>query len=66
MQEGKVNLEEDDSPYQTLAINYTEKNLDKLMHLCTYNILYSKDIIYQAIQSALQKKRHGGSRNDKQ
>ncbi|XP_034274551.1 cytosolic phospholipase A2 beta-like [Pantherophis guttatus] len=66
MQEGKVNLEEEVSPYQTLDINYTEENLDKLIHLCSYNILYSKDIIFQTIQSALQKKRHGGSRNDKQ
>ncbi|XP_058018009.1 cytosolic phospholipase A2 beta-like [Ahaetulla prasina] len=66
MQEGEVNLEEDVSPYQTLEINYSKENLDKLIHLCSYNVLYSKDVIFQAIQSAMQKKRHGGSRNDKQ
>ncbi|XP_070596834.1 cytosolic phospholipase A2 beta-like [Erythrolamprus reginae] len=58
MQEGKVILEKDTSPYQTLEINYSEENLDKLINLCSYNVLYSKDFILQAIQSAMQKKRH--------
>ncbi|XP_032069370.1 cytosolic phospholipase A2 beta-like [Thamnophis elegans] len=66
MKEGKVNLEKGASPYQTLEITYTEENLDKLINLCSYNILYSKDFIFQAIQSAIQKKQHSGSRNDKQ
>ncbi|XP_026559822.1 cytosolic phospholipase A2 beta-like [Pseudonaja textilis] len=66
MQDGNVNLKKDISPYQTLEITYTEENLDKLINLCSYNILNSKDFIFQAIQSAMQKKRQDGSRNDKQ
>ncbi|KAG8126138.1 hypothetical protein E2320_021294, partial [Naja naja] len=66
MQEGNINLEKDVSPYQTLKVTYTEEDLDKLINLCSYNILYSKDFIFQAIQSAMQKKQQDQSRNDKQ
>ncbi|KAM3856941.1 cytosolic phospholipase A2 beta-like [Vipera latastei] len=66
MKEGNVNLEKGISPYQTLEITYTEENLDKLIKLCSYNILNSKDFILQAIQNAIQKKRYSGPRNDKQ
>lgn len=65
MKEGNVNLEKGISPYQTLEITYTEENLDKLIKLCSYNILNSKDFILQAIQNAIQKKQHSGPRNDK-
>ncbi|XP_029139964.1 cytosolic phospholipase A2 beta-like [Protobothrops mucrosquamatus] len=66
MKEGKVNLEKGTSPYQTLEITYTEELLDKLINLCSYNVLNSKDFIFQAIQNAIQKKRHSGPRNAKQ
>ncbi|XP_039179860.1 cytosolic phospholipase A2 beta-like [Crotalus tigris] len=66
MKEGKVNLEKGTSPYQTLEITYTEEILDKLINLCSYNVLNSKDFIFQAIQNAIQKKRHSGPRNAKQ
>ncbi|KAK9409729.1 cytosolic phospholipase A2 beta-like [Crotalus adamanteus] len=65
MKEGKVNLEKGTSPYQTLEITYTEEILDKLINLCSYNVLNSKNFIFQAIQNAIQKKRHSGPRNAK-
>uniref|UniRef100_A0A670Y4M8 Phospholipase A2 n=1 Tax=Pseudonaja textilis TaxID=8673 RepID=A0A670Y4M8_PSETE len=64
MQDGNVNLKKDISPYQTLEITYTEENLDKLINLCSYNILNSKDFIFQAIQSAMQKNTAPRARND--
>ncbi|XP_007437767.1 cytosolic phospholipase A2 beta-like [Python bivittatus] len=64
--EGELNLDKDASPYKTTHVTYSEEDLEKLLNLCHYNILYSKDFILQAIQRAIQKKRHSWSRNDKE
>ncbi|XP_061467329.1 cytosolic phospholipase A2 beta-like isoform X2 [Rhineura floridana] len=57
MNGGEVNLS-DDSPYKTMHLTYTEEDFDKLLSLCTYNILCSKDHILQAFQCAIQKKQN--------
>ncbi|CAI5763947.1 cytosolic phospholipase A2 beta-like [Podarcis lilfordi] len=53
----EVNLGKD-SPYKTIHLTYSEEDFDKLLNLCTYNILCSEDHILQAIQRAIQKKKN--------
>uniref|UniRef100_A0A670HVF7 Phospholipase A2 n=1 Tax=Podarcis muralis TaxID=64176 RepID=A0A670HVF7_PODMU len=53
----EVNLGKD-SPYKTIHLTYSEEDFDRLLNLCTYNILCSEDHILQAIQHAIQKKKN--------
>ncbi|XP_062974525.1 cytosolic phospholipase A2 beta-like [Elgaria multicarinata webbii] len=55
---GEVDVNKDSSPYTTIHVTYTEENFDKLLNLSTYNILCSKDFIFKAIQSAIQKRQN--------
>ncbi|KFW74973.1 Cytosolic phospholipase A2 beta, partial [Manacus vitellinus] len=57
MEEGKVNLENSCSPYYLIRLIYSSENFDKLVNLSKYNILNNKDILLQAIQSAVERKR---------
>ncbi|KAJ7344806.1 hypothetical protein JRQ81_000756, partial [Phrynocephalus forsythii] len=63
MKEGEVDLDRKTSPYTTIHITYSEDNFDKLLNLSTYNILCSKDCIFQAIQCAMEKKQNTWPRN---
>ncbi|XP_034967956.2 cytosolic phospholipase A2 beta [Zootoca vivipara] len=65
MSGGEVNLGKD-SPYKTFHLTYSEEDFDKLLNLCTYNILCSEDHILQAIQHAIQKKKNIWSQARKQ
>uniref|UniRef100_A0A8B9DWE5 Phospholipase A2 n=1 Tax=Anser cygnoides TaxID=8845 RepID=A0A8B9DWE5_ANSCY len=52
MDEGKVNLENNCSPYYLIRLIYSPENFDKLVNLSKYNILNNRDLLLQAIQSA--------------
>ncbi|NWU36361.1 PA24B phospholipase, partial [Hylia prasina] len=57
MEEGKVNLENNCSPYYLIRLIYSSENFDKLVNLSKYNILNNKDLLLQAIRSAVERKR---------
>ncbi|XP_078243533.1 cytosolic phospholipase A2 beta [Pogona vitticeps] len=58
MKGGEMNMDKMSSPYATIHITYSEDDFDKLLNLSSYNILCSKDFIFQAIQYAMEKKRN--------
>ncbi|XP_062431868.1 cytosolic phospholipase A2 beta-like [Rhea pennata] len=60
MEEGNVNLENRCSPYYLVKLIYSSENFDKLVNLSRYNILNNKDLLLQAIWSAVERRR--GSR----
>ncbi|XP_010131935.1 PREDICTED: cytosolic phospholipase A2 epsilon-like [Buceros rhinoceros silvestris] len=57
MEDGKVDLYGCCSPYSTYSIQYTEKAYDCLVQLGEYNILNNKDLIMQALHTAVARKR---------
>ncbi|KFV52747.1 Cytosolic phospholipase A2 epsilon, partial [Tyto alba] len=57
MEDGKVDLYGCCSPYSTYSIQYTEKVYDRLVQLGEYNILNNKDLIIQALHTAVTRKR---------
>ncbi|NWU27523.1 PA24B phospholipase, partial [Dyaphorophyia castanea] len=57
MEEGKVNLENNCSPYYLIRLIYSSENFDKLVNLSKYNILNNKDLLLQAIRSAVERRR---------
>ncbi|NWH76713.1 PA24B phospholipase, partial [Piaya cayana] len=59
MEEGKVNLDNNCSPYYLIRLIYSSENFDKLVNLSKYNILNNKDLLLQAIWSAVERKRSG-------
>uniref|UniRef100_A0A8C3BBD7 phospholipase A2 n=1 Tax=Cairina moschata TaxID=8855 RepID=A0A8C3BBD7_CAIMO len=63
MEEGKVNLENSCSPYYLIRLIYSSENFDKLVNLSKYNILNNRDLLLQAIQSAVERKRSGRTGN---
>eukprot|EP00075_Anas_platyrhynchos_P009063 XP_021134163.1 cytosolic phospholipase A2 beta isoform X7 [Anas platyrhynchos] len=63
MEEGKVNLENSCSPYYLVRLIYSSENFDKLVNLSKYNILNNRDLLLQAIQSAVERKRSGRTGN---
>ncbi|NXW61705.1 PA24B phospholipase, partial [Eurystomus gularis] len=57
MEEGKVNLENNCSPYYLIRLIYSSENFDKLVNLSKYNILNNRDLLLQAIRSAVERRR---------
>ncbi|CAN8215064.1 unnamed protein product [Coccothraustes coccothraustes] len=57
MEEGKVNLENNCSPYYLIRLIYSSENFDKLVNLSKYNILNNKDLLLQAIRSAVERRK---------
>ncbi|NWV85148.1 PA24B phospholipase, partial [Dasyornis broadbenti] len=57
MEEGKVNLENNCSPYYLIRLIYSSENFDKLVNLSKYNILNNKDLLLHAIRSAVERRR---------
>uniref|UniRef100_A0A663EB67 PLA2c domain-containing protein n=1 Tax=Aquila chrysaetos chrysaetos TaxID=223781 RepID=A0A663EB67_AQUCH len=57
MEDGKVDLYGRCSPYSTYSIQYTEKAYDRLVQMGEYNILNNKDLIMQALHTAVARKR---------
>lgn len=63
MEEGKVNLENNCSPYYLIRLIYSSENFDKLVNLSKYNILNNKDLLLQAIRSAVERRRSSRTGN---
>lgn len=57
MEDGKVDLYGRCSPYSTYSLQYTEKEFNRLVQLGEYNILNNKELIMQALRTAVARKR---------
>ncbi|XP_044292787.1 cytosolic phospholipase A2 delta-like isoform X1 [Varanus komodoensis] len=57
MAEGTVPLSGYYSPYHLMNFTYSEKDFDKLVKLSDYNIRNNRDLIFEALSTAIQWKR---------
>ncbi|NXX46338.1 PA24E phospholipase, partial [Tricholaema leucomelas] len=57
MEQGRVDVSNCVGPYSTALLTYSEENFNKLLNLCSYNILNNKHLILQALQIAVQRKK---------
>ncbi|NXY41561.1 PA24E phospholipase, partial [Ceuthmochares aereus] len=57
MEQGRVNVSSCVSAYGTGLLTYTEENFNKLLNLCSYNILNNKQLILQALRTAVERKK---------
>ncbi|NXH40763.1 PA24E phospholipase, partial [Dicaeum eximium] len=57
MEQGKVDVSNCAAPYGTGLLTYTEENFNKLLNLCSYNILNNKHLILQALRTAVERKK---------
>ncbi|NXU83064.1 PA24E phospholipase, partial [Xiphorhynchus elegans] len=57
MDQGRVDVSNCTAPYGTGLLTYSEENFDKLLNLCCYNILNNKNLILQALRTAVERKK---------
>lgn len=57
MEEGKLDLTSRCSPYCMFSVRYTDENYRRLLNLSEYNILNNSQMIMQALQTAMQRRR---------
>ncbi|XP_026705259.1 cytosolic phospholipase A2 epsilon-like isoform X4 [Athene cunicularia] len=57
MEQGRVDVSNCIAPYGTGLLTYTEENFNKLLNLCSYNILNNKHLILQALRTAVERKK---------
>uniref|UniRef100_A0A8C3QSG7 Phospholipase A2 n=1 Tax=Cyanoderma ruficeps TaxID=181631 RepID=A0A8C3QSG7_9PASS len=57
MEQGRVDVSSCAAPYGTGLLTYTEENFNKLLNLCSYNILNNKHLILQALRTAVERKK---------
>ncbi|XP_039561048.1 cytosolic phospholipase A2 epsilon-like [Passer montanus] len=57
MEEGQLDLTSSCSPYCMFSVRYTDDNYRKLLNLSEYNILNNSQMIMQALQTAMQRRR---------
>ncbi|NXN49124.1 PA24E phospholipase, partial [Rynchops niger] len=57
MEQGRVDVSNCIAPYGTGLLTYSEENFNKLLNLCSYNILNNKHLILQALQTAVERKK---------
>ncbi|NWR70382.1 PA24E phospholipase, partial [Centropus unirufus] len=57
MEQGRVDVSNCIGPYSTGLLTYTEENFNKLLNLCSYNILNNKHVILQALRTAVERKK---------
>uniref|UniRef100_A0A8C3U590 PLA2c domain-containing protein n=1 Tax=Catharus ustulatus TaxID=91951 RepID=A0A8C3U590_CATUS len=57
MEQGRVDVSNCAAPYGTGLLTYTEENFNKLLNLCSYNILNNKHSILQALRTAVERKK---------
>ncbi|NXS57682.1 PA24E phospholipase, partial [Brachypteracias leptosomus] len=57
MEQGRVDVSNCVGPYSTGLLTYTEENFNKLLNLCSYNILNNKHLILQALRAAVERKK---------
>lgn len=58
LKQGEVDVTSLLSPYGVQNFQYTEENFDKLIDLTSYNIQNNKYSILQALQRAIERKKH--------
>lgn len=56
MKLGEVDVTSPFSPYGLQNFTYTEEEFDQLVELTSYNILNNKNMIYGALQRAVEQK----------
>uniref|UniRef100_A0A672TQ06 Phospholipase A2 n=1 Tax=Strigops habroptila TaxID=2489341 RepID=A0A672TQ06_STRHB len=56
-EEGRVDVSNCIAPYGTGLLTYSEENFNKLLNLCSYNILNNKHLILQALRTAVERKK---------
>ncbi|XP_062823239.1 uncharacterized protein LOC100562400 [Anolis carolinensis] len=54
--EGEVDLDSSMSPYKMTDLTYTEDEFNKLLSLCDYNIQNNRELILQALWSAIERR----------
>ncbi|XP_035751646.1 cytosolic phospholipase A2 epsilon [Egretta garzetta] len=57
MEQGRVDVSNCIAPYGTGLLTYSEENFNKLLNLCSYNILNNKHLILQALRTAVERKK---------
>ncbi|KFZ58324.1 Cytosolic phospholipase A2 epsilon, partial [Antrostomus carolinensis] len=57
VEHGRVEVSNCIAPYGTGLLTYTEENFNKLLNLCSYNILNNKHLIIQALRTAVERKK---------
>ncbi|XP_071600784.1 cytosolic phospholipase A2 epsilon-like [Heliangelus exortis] len=57
MEQGRVDVSNCIAPYGTGLLTYTEENFNKLLNLCSYNVLNNKHLILQALRTAVERKK---------
>ncbi|XP_061854106.1 cytosolic phospholipase A2 epsilon-like [Colius striatus] len=57
MEQGRVDVSNCTAPYGTGLLTYTEENFNKLLNLCSYNILNNNHVILQALRAAVERKK---------
>ncbi|KFV47173.1 Cytosolic phospholipase A2 epsilon, partial [Gavia stellata] len=57
MEQGRVDVSNCIAPYGTGLLTYTEENFNKLLNLCSYNILNNEHLILQALRTAVERKK---------
>ncbi|NXH94754.1 PA24E phospholipase, partial [Pachycephala philippinensis] len=57
MEQGRVDVSSCAAPYGTGLLTYTEEDFNKLLDLCSYNILNNKHLILQALRTAVERKK---------
>ncbi|NXL58550.1 PA24E phospholipase, partial [Chordeiles acutipennis] len=57
MEHGRVDVSNSIGPYGTGLLTYTEENFNKLLNLCSYNVLNNKHLIVQALRTAVERKK---------
>ncbi|XP_063174440.1 cytosolic phospholipase A2 epsilon-like [Candoia aspera] len=58
LKQGEVDVTSPLSPYGIQNFEYTKENFDKLIELTSYNIQNNKNAILQALQRAIERKKH--------
>ncbi|NXG68183.1 PA24E phospholipase, partial [Baryphthengus martii] len=57
MEQGRVDVSNCTGPYSTGLLTYTEEHFNKLLNLCSYNILNNKHLILRALRTAVERKK---------
>uniref|UniRef100_U3JTU2 Phospholipase A2 n=1 Tax=Ficedula albicollis TaxID=59894 RepID=U3JTU2_FICAL len=57
MAEGEVDVDNACGPYYINNLSYSEENFDKLVNLSYYNVQNNKDLILQALHTAVERKK---------
>lgn len=62
MAEGDVDVANTRGPYYINNLSYSEEDFDKLVNLSYYNVQNNKDLILQALRTAVERKKQRKSK----